>query len=143
MDETLNERLPYASRAVSALSAIAVYGYHLDLDPTTKQRWHAAMRAMRVTDSHADQPDNQDRLIHLLDILATLDEVHPDLAAEQLGVQRYSTLIRGAATIIKYGELLRTAPTPETYIATRAAEATATAGIITQLATDDVMNQPD
>jgi hypothetical protein len=131
MDETLQERLPYASRAVNALSAIALHGYHITLDTTTERRWHAAMRAMRTTDSYADQSDDSGRLVQLLDFLASFEDSYPELAAEQLGAARYSGLIRGAATILKYGEQLR------------ADEASATAEVITQLATDEVIHQPN
>lgn len=142
MDETLNERLPYASRAVNVLSTIALHAYHIDLDATTQRRWHAAMQAMRVTDSHADQPTDQARLLHLLDFVATFDETFPDLSAEQLGSARYSRLISSAATIVKYGEQLRIAQTPEEYSALRAGEAHETATVITELATDHVISQP-
>ena len=143
MDETLNERLQYASRSVAVLSAIAIHGCRVDLDTTTQQRWQAALRAMRITDSYADQTDNSERVIQLLDTLASFDETFPDLAAEQLGATRYSLLIRGAATIIKYGEQLRRADSPEDYIAIRANEARATASLITNLATDHVAAQPN
>jgi hypothetical protein len=143
MDETLSERLPYASRAVNVLSTIAIYGYHIDLDTTTQRRWHEAMQAMRVTDSYADQPDSQDRFVHLLDFVASFDESFPSLAAEQLGSTRYSKLIRGAATILKYGEQLSLADSPKEYIAIRAAEAQETAEVVTQLATEYVTAQPN
>ena len=143
MDETLNERLQYAARSVAVLSAIAIYGCRVDLDTTTQQRWQAALRAMRITDSYADQTDNSERVIQLLDTLASFDETFPDLAAEQLGATRYSLLIRGAATIIKYGEQLRRADSPEDYIAIRANEARATASLVTNLATDHVAAQPN
>jgi hypothetical protein len=143
MDETLQERLPYASRAVNALSAIALHGYHITLDTTTERRWHAAMRAMRTTDSYADQSDDSGRLVQLLDFLASFEDSYPELAAEQLGAARYSRLIRGAATILKYGEQLRTTDTSEGYMALRAGEASATAEVITQLATDEVIHQPN
>lgn len=142
MDETLQERLPYASRAVNVLSAIATHGYHIDLDDTTERRWHAAMQAMRVTDSYADQVDNQNRVEHMLNVLATLDESFPDLSAAQLGADRYSHLIRGAATILKYGEHLRVVDSEDEYIDIRAREAEKTAEIVTQLATDEVTTQP-
>lgn len=122
---------------------IATRGYHVDLDETTPKRWHAAMQAMRVTDSYADQADNQDRIVYLLDVLATLDESFPDLSAENLGPTRYSKLIRGAATIIKYGEQLRTAPSAGAYVDIRATEAQETAEVVTQLATDYVTSQPN
>lgn len=143
MDETLNDRLHYASRSVAVLSAIAIHGCEVDLDPTTQHRWQAALRAMRVTDSYADQIDDSERVIQLLDTLATFDDAFPDLSAEQLGAARYSHLIRGAATIIKYGEQLRSADSPEAYIALRTHEAQATASVVIHLATDYVSAQPN
>jgi negative regulator of replication initiation len=143
MDETLNERLPYASRSVATLSAIAIHGCNVDLDTTTQYRWQAALQAMRVTDSYADQTDDSERIIHLLDTLATFDDTFPNLSAEELGSRRYSHLIRGAATIIKHGEQLRLADSPEDYIAVRAREARVTASVVTNLATDYVAAQPN
>lgn len=142
MDETLYERLPYASRAIGALSAIAIYGYRINLDHETPERWSAAMRAMRVTDSHADQPNDRERIQRLLDVLISFDESFPELAAAQLGADRYSNMIRQAGAVIKYGEQLRNATTPETYIHARHNEALATARIMSGLATDHVQDQP-
>lgn len=142
MDESLHERLPYASRAIGVLSAIAIKGYHIHLDQETPERWSAAMRAMRVTDSHADQPNDRERIQHLLDILISFDESFPELAAPRLGAERYSGMIRQAGAVIKYGEQLRNARTPEAYIDARRGEAHATAKIMSELATDHVQAQP-
>lgn len=143
MDKTLHERLPYASRAVNVLSAIALHGYNLSIDHTTTQRWSAAMRAMRITDSYADQANKPDRFNTLLGFVENFDINFPELSAEQLGAIRYSKLIRGAATIIKTGEHLRIAKTPADYIAIRAREAAQTADIISGLATDCLVEQPN
>lgn len=100
------------------------------------------MRAMRVTDSQADQPDTSERIQRLLDVLIMFDESFPELAAHRLGAERYSNMIRQAGAVIKYGEQLRVAPTSTAYIEARQHEALATAHIIASLATDYVQTQP-
>jgi hypothetical protein len=142
MDPTLHERLPLSSRSIGVLSAIARTHYAVTIDSETEQRWHHAMRAMRVTDSIADDNEQDMRIKNLLDTLISFDDTFPALAAENLGAQRYSVLIRGAATLLRHGEDMRQANTEQEYTKIRIREAHDTATLMSQLATDEVIEQP-
>lgn len=135
--------MPYASRAVDVLASVAIHHFHIDIDDVTCRCWHDVMALMREADNHTDASHESQRIIRLLSVLETFDTRFESLAPQAIGIDRYATLIKLAAGIIRNGEEMRLAQTGSEYSSLRREEAIKTAAVIALLVSNDVTMSQD
>lgn len=139
----LDDRADAYAKSGDMLAAIARRHYHITVDDLTQARWRQVMGLMREVDTWADDTDaTPDDVIDGLGSFDLFRERYPDLTPEALGDEAHEAVLRRTVRVLKLGERVAQATTPQRYVALRTVEGTEAVNLLEDTATIHVAEQP-
>ncbi len=141
---------PIDDRAESFLQVGDVAWYiaekhsHVSVDDVTHERWRQLMALLREFDTLVDDTSiTNDKALQRLRDFTEFKERYPALSPDSLGSERSEALLWRTRRLLKLGQFIAQAETPERFVKLRINEGVQTANMLDDSATDYVKRQPN
>lgn len=136
---------PAYYQLADVLQSVAESHSGVPVDSGTVQRWRELMGIMREIDTHVDDTPSVSHtaVIDELTSFGNFRQRYPHITPEVMGQEMHDRLIGRTMHTLRLGRYVSTAETPYRYFRLRMAEATQTADIFADSASDEVRGHPN
>lgn len=138
-----DDRAPSFRQVGDVAASVAEHHAGVQLDEVTRERWRELMALLREVDTHVDGGEvSHARVMAELRDFGGLRDYYPALAPEVMTTQQNEAVLARTETILALGRVATTTADVDEFMTARINEADETAGLLDDVASSDVVAQP-